>query len=134
MPLGQASKTSALTIAGTPTVPTATLDLRTGGLIVSYTSGGGTLKDNLTKLVGVARGIQDPDTGLSPYTGKGITSSSAATNNTTAQFDKFAVGVVNNSDLNDLSAPYDATNKFMGQTVGLQTFDGKSGFTLAQGQ
>ncbi len=86
-----AVKLSSLTISGTATAPTATLDLTNGGLVLPYASGGAGLTATTYKQVIAARGNADSN-GLFDYSGMGITSSTAAASDVAAGFDKFGSG------------------------------------------
>jgi hypothetical protein len=94
---------TALTLPGTPTAPTATLDVTDSALVLDYAAGANPSADVRSRII-AARGGTDL---LGTWDGKGITSSNA-----TADPSAASVGFANNADL-----PLGAYTVFRGQPV-----------------
>ncbi|MEX2138443.1 MAG: PEP-CTERM sorting domain-containing protein [Pirellulales bacterium] len=95
---------SAMTIPGTPTAPTATLDVTDSAIAIDYPAAGPNPSADTRARILAARGGTDL---LGTWTGQGITSSSAAADNST-----LSVGWANNADL-----PLGPYTTFRGQPV-----------------
>ncbi|MEX2138445.1 MAG: PEP-CTERM sorting domain-containing protein [Pirellulales bacterium] len=95
---------SALTLPGTPTAPTATLDVTDSAIVLDYPTGGPNPSADTRSRIIAGRGGTDL---LGTWNGQGITSSSAAADNST-----LAVGYANNADL-----PLGPYTNFRGQPV-----------------
>jgi hypothetical protein len=103
---GATSKLSstALRIAGTPTAPTATLDVTDSALVLDYADAASNPSADVRSRIVVGRGNTDL---LGSWDGKGITSSTAQADPST-----FSVGWANNADL-----PLGPYTDFRGQAV-----------------
>jgi hypothetical protein len=97
-------KSTALSLPGTPTAPTATLDVTDASLILDYADAGSNPSADVRSRIVAGRGGTDL---LGTWDGKGITSSAAQADNST-----LSVGWANNADL-----PLGAYTDFGGQTV-----------------
>ncbi len=86
---GATSTTQELRIPGTPSAPTGTVDLTTGNLVVDYSPAAGTPYD--TMAAWVEAGL---NAGGNPWTGSGITSSTAAEDPDGV----LGVGIIDNTD------------------------------------
>jgi hypothetical protein len=95
---------TALSLPGTPTAPTASLDVTDASLILDYADAGSNPSADVRSRIVAGRGGTDL---LGTWDGKGITSSAAQADNST-----LSVGWANNADL-----PLGAYTDFGGQTV-----------------
>jgi hypothetical protein len=106
---------NALSIAGTPTVPTSTLDLNSSSLILNYTGSVGTRLSDVTAQITAGRNGKDGNDQAN-WSGKGIITTKGRADNQIAQVDYYNLGAINNADL-DLAGIGSHLNSLGGQTV-----------------